>query len=122
MAKVTKRRLDADGNKGGAVRSGNPKVAAAAKAERVSGHTSDDIVVDEDAPAPSSRYTPKAIDKSMMPSPMWVPVLMFTFFGLGVLSIFLNYTGILPGAPDSWYLVGGLGAILAGIITATQYR
>ncbi len=56
------------------------------------------------------------------PSPMWVPVLMFTLLGIGIVMIFLNYTGTLPGAPDNLYLLGGLGLILAGIITATQYR
>ena len=57
-----------------------------------------------------------------MPSPMWVPVLMFSFFGLGLLAIFLNYTEVLPGAPTQWYLLGGLMSILFGIVTATQLR
>jgi len=56
------------------------------------------------------------------PSPMWVPVLMFGLFAVGSLVIFLNYVGLLPGAASNWYLLGGLGLILAGIITATQYR
>jgi hypothetical protein len=47
---------------------------------------------------------------------------MFGLLGLGFLSIFLNYTEVLPGAPTGWYLVGGLGGILFGIITATQLR
>ncbi len=41
--------------------------------------------------------------------PIWVPVLMFAFFGLGILAIFLNYTEILPGSPSGWWLIGGLG-------------
>ena len=49
-------------------------------------------------------------------------VVVFTFFGVGLLMIFLNYTEVLPGSPTQWYLLGGLGAILAGIITATQLR
>jgi len=53
-------------------------------------------------------------------SPMWVPVLMFGLLGVGTLMIILNYIELLPGATDNWYLVGGLGLILAGIITATQ--
>jgi hypothetical protein len=37
--------------------------------------------------------------------------------------IFLNYVAILlPGATSNWYLLLGLGFILGGIITATQYR
>jgi len=47
---------------------------------------------------------------------------MFTFWILGMLVIFLNYVGLLPGAVSNWYLLVGLGLILAGIITATQYR
>ena len=57
-----------------------------------------------------------------MPSPMWVPVLMFTLLGIGVIVILLNYVQLLPGATDNWYLLLGLGSILGGIMTATQYR
>jgi hypothetical protein len=45
---------------------------------------------------------------------------MFTLLGLGALMIILNYVGLLPGATDNWYLLGGLGLILGGIVTATQ--
>ncbi len=76
-----------------------------------------------EGPAASSRYTPPTpVAKYDMPSPLWVPVLMFTFFGAGLLVIFLNYTNVLPGAPTQWYLLGGLLSILMGIITATQLR
>jgi hypothetical protein len=47
---------------------------------------------------------------------------MFTLLGAGLVVIVLNYVGVLPGATNNWYLVGGLGLILAGIITATQWR
>ncbi len=66
----------------------------------------------------SREYTPSG-DKV---SPMWVPVLMFSLLGLGTLMIILNYVALLPGDTNNWYLVGGLGLILAGIITATQYH
>jgi hypothetical protein len=73
--------------------------------------------------AASTRYTPPSPNYSEMPSPLWVPVLMFTMFALGMLTIFLNYVQIVPGGETSnWYLLLGLGFILAGIITATQYR
>jgi hypothetical protein len=72
--------------------------------------------------ATSGRYTPPADRSYELPSPPWVPVLMFTFWILGMLVIFLNYVGLLPGAVSNWYLLVGLGLILAGIITATQYR
>jgi hypothetical protein len=62
------------------------------------------------------------------------PILMFTFFGLGVIVILLNY---LPGAPllgtvggwvglptdtDNWYLLIGLLFICIGFGAATKYQ
>ena len=47
---------------------------------------------------------------------------MFTLLGLGGVLILLNYLELLPGATSNWYLLGGLGLILGGILTATQYR
>jgi hypothetical protein len=74
-------------------------------------------------PQASGRYTPPDVRLEDLPSPLWVPVLMFTLFGLGMLTIFLNYVQIVPGGETSnWYLLLGLGFILGGIITATQYR
>jgi hypothetical protein len=58
----------------------------------------------------------------LAPSPIWVPILMFALLGLGIVTIFLNYTNTLPGSPSNAFLLGGLGLILAGIIAATQYR
>lgn len=75
-----------------------------------------------DVPITSSRYTPPSARDLDLPSPMWVPILMFTLFGLGMLVIFLNYVELLPGSVSNWYLLVGLGLILGGIITATQYR
>ncbi|MFN0091838.1 MAG: cell division protein CrgA [Acidimicrobiales bacterium] len=72
--------------------------------------------------SPNSRYTPPSGHQLNVPSPTWVPVLMFGLLGAGALAIVLNYLGVLPSAPTTWYLVLGLGLILGGIITATQYR
>ena len=72
------------------------------------------------APA-SGRYTPPAV-RTQKVSPRWVPALMFALLGLGVLTIILNYLGVLPGASDNRYLLAGLAAITGGFITATQYR
>ena len=36
--------------------------------------------------------------------------------------IFLNYMGVLPGDTKNSYLLVGLGFILGGIVTATQYH
>jgi len=70
----------------------------------------------------STRYTPPSDRKYDMPSPPWVPVLMFSLLALGIVTIILNYVELLPGAVSNGYLLLGLAFILAGIITATQYR
>jgi hypothetical protein len=72
-------------------------------------------------PAASTRYTPP-IPQEYKVSPPWVPVLMFTLLAIGLVVIFLNYLGVLPGGTKNTYLLVGLGAILGGIMTATQYR
>jgi hypothetical protein len=72
------------------------------------------------APDPSARYTPP-IPRDVKVSPVWVPVLMFALLGVGTLVILVNYTGAL-WETSNWYLLGGLAAILGGIITATQYH
>ncbi len=49
---------------------------------------------------------------------------MFATLGIGVLLILANY--VMPngylGMPSNWYLLGGLGLVLIGIVAATQYR
>jgi hypothetical protein len=81
---------------------------------------------DETTPSASARYTPPARAQGggtmNMPSPRWVPILMFSLLGAGTLLIILNYLELLPSAPSNWYLVGGLVGVLSGIVTATQYR
>ena len=72
-------------------------------------------------PEASSRYTPP-VPREYKVSPTWVPVLMFALLGLGLVIIFCNYLGVLPGGTKNSYLLLGLGAILGGIVTATQYR
>jgi hypothetical protein len=69
----------------------------------------------------STRYTPPTAADLKAPSRLWVPVLMFAMLGIGALLIILNYVGALGGVNNAW-LVVGLAFILAGIITATQYR
>ena len=41
--------------------------------------------------------------------PRWVPVLILTFFGLGLICIVLNYLGLLPGGASNVYLFVGPG-------------
>jgi hypothetical protein len=78
----------------------------------------------------SSRYTPR-VPQEYKESPRWVPILMFSLLGLGLVLIFCNYLGFLPAIwwdnppgdnTSNWWLLIGLGSILGGIITATQYR
>jgi hypothetical protein len=69
----------------------------------------------------TGRYTPP-IPREVKVSPRWVPILMFFFLGAGMAMIVLNYVGLLPAAPHNGYLIGGLVAITAGFITATQYH
>lgn len=57
-----------------------------------------------------------------VPSPSWVPILMGVLLVAGIFMILLNYVNLLPSAPSNWYLLGGLGLVLGGIVTATQYR
>lgn len=74
---------------------------------------------DDTHPGASRRYTPP-IPASEKISEPWVAPVMFTLLGLGSLMIILNYIDILPGGTNNWYLFGGLGLILGGIITATR--
>jgi Cell division protein CrgA len=70
----------------------------------------------------SKRYTPPT-QQIQMPSPSWVPVLMFALWIIGALIIILNYIQqFLPGVPNNLYLLVGLALILAGLFVATQYR
>ena len=55
------------------------------------------------------------------PSPIWVPILLFSLLGLGMATIIANYLGVFWDTSNV-VLLGGLGLILAGIIAATQYR
>jgi len=72
-------------------------------------------------PAASRRYTPP-VPQSAKVSPAWVPVVMFVLLGIGLVVILANYIGWLPGSTSNWYLVVGLGFILGGILTATQWH
>ena len=82
---------------------------------------------------PTPRYTPP-VPVRLKHSSRWVPILMFGFFALGVLTIILNY---LPGAPGvgelghlfglskdggNAYLLIGLVFICLGFGAATRYR
>ncbi len=59
--------------------------------------------------------------RDMAESPLWVPVLLFGLLFGGVAVILLNYVGSFWDTSNVILLVG-LGMILGGIVTATQYR
>jgi hypothetical protein len=80
-------------------------------------------------PTPSKRVTPKGtgrytppVPKAQKVSPVWVPILMFSCLLLGMLMIILNYVNVLPASPSNGWLLGGLGLITVGFITATRYH
>ena len=57
------------------------------------------------------------------PSPAWVLWMLFGLLALGMLVIFFNYVGLVPGGDThNGFTLLGLGFILAGIITATRLR
>jgi len=70
----------------------------------------------------STRYTPPGVYSQQKVSPQWVPVLMFAFLIIGIVIIVFNYIGWVPGDTSNWYLLLGLGFVLGGIITATQFH
>lgn len=69
----------------------------------------------------SGRYT-APLSPEYRHSGWWVPAIMLTMFGVGVLMIVLNYISLLPSSPSNWYLLGGLGLIVVGFAVSTQYR
>lgn len=75
-------------------------------------------------PGPTATNVPRStFAEAEKSSSVVVPIIMFGSFIAGIGLILFNY---LPhglfGMPSNWYLLGGLGLILVGIIAATQYR
>ena len=63
---------------------------------------------------------PKA--KTLPPSKLWVPALMFSLLGIGVTVIVTNYFGILPGGANNKFLLIGIAQVTGGFIVATMLR
>lgn len=93
----------------------------AKRRESGSGRTTPKGTKPGEHPEASTRYTPP-IPKEHKVSPQWVPIMMGALLGVGSLLIIVNYLGVLPGGTSNTYLLIGLGLILGGIITATQWR
>ena len=74
----------------------------------------------ESSVSQSSRYTPPT-PKEYYESPKWIPILMFTFIGLGVISIITRY--VVPSfANTNTPVLVGLLLMMAGLFTATKWR
>lgn len=72
-------------------------------------------------PDQSGRYT-APVPRAVRRSPAWYGAAILVLLVLGVLTILLNYLGVLPYSVTSWYLVAGLVIILVGFMMATRYR
>ena len=66
-------------------------------------------------PPPQKRKTPP-------PSKLWVPALMFSLLGIGVVLIVTNYFGMLPGGANNKFLLIGIIEVTGGFIVATMLR
>lgn len=108
--KVVSKRVTPKGGPVAAKPSSGKPMSKAAKAK-----------AEEDDEHHSRRYTPPSSHRDQLPSPWWVPALMFGLLIVGAVIIMANYMGVF-GDADNIRLVVGLAFILGGIITATQYR
>jgi len=80
--------------------------------------TSNDKHSDEHHVAASSRYTPKAQRRQLVP-PHWIPVIMLVLLIGGGLTIMARY---LFFTDSNIPTLLGLGMILGGLYTATKWR
>lgn len=71
---------------------------------------------------PENEAAPRVPVAAEKVSPVWVPVLMIALLALGAIVIVLNYVALLPGDTNNWYLLAGLGLLLAGMLVATQWH
>ena len=84
-------------------------------------------------PKKTSRLTPKgtrpqgevveeSLSGDLPPSAAWFGWMILVFLLVGVAVIFSNYMSWLPGSPSSSWILGGLGFVLLGILSATRWR
>jgi hypothetical protein len=109
---VTSRRVTPKGGPAAAKKAGPAAPATTSKARDAKKTAS--VVTKAPAATPQQVY-------SKGPSPWWVPAIMFGLLIVGALIIMSNYMGVF-GDASNIRLVIGLGFILGGIVTATQYR
>jgi hypothetical protein len=104
-------------------------MARGAKAKAKGGRATPKGGAKPKGPTPNKRVTPKGtgrytppVPKTQKVSPIWVPILMFGCLLLGMFMIILNYVNVLPASPSNGWLLGGLGLITVGFITATKFH
>ncbi len=73
---------------------------------------------DDHGVAASSRYTPKATKRQLIP-PNWIPVIMIVLLIGGGLLIMARY---LIFTDSNWPTLVGLGMILGGLYAATKWQ
>ncbi len=73
---------------------------------------------DDHGVAASSRYTPKATKRQLVP-PNWIPVIMIVLLIGGGLLIMARY---LIFTDSNWPTLVGLGMILGGLYAATKWQ
>jgi len=71
--------------------------------------------------ARSGRYT-APIPREKRHSPGWFPYAIIGLLVAGLVVIIGNYAGAMPGGVHDWYLIGGIVAIIGGLILATYYH
>lgn len=112
---VQSRRVTPKGGPAAAKAAKDPKDAAPASASKArDAKKTASVVTKAPAPTPQQVY-------AKGPSPWYVPAIMFGLLIIGALIIMTNYMGVF-GDASNVRLVIGLGFILGGIVTATQYR
>src|SRR5579875_4095708 len=63
----------------------------------------------------SGRYTPP-IPRTQRQSPRWFPFVIIGLLVVGLVVIIGNYAGAMPGGTHDGYLIGGIAAIVVGLI------
>ena len=89
-----------------------------AKGTRPGDRTASSPATDDHGVAASSRYTPKAQRRQLVP-PNWIPVIMLVLLIGGGLLIMARY---LIFTDSNWPTMVGLAAILGGLYTATKWQ
>jgi hypothetical protein len=73
------------------------------------------------SPEARGHYTPP-IGKYTRQSPQWYGPAIVGLFVLGLLTIILNYLGVLPAATSAWYLLAGIVIIFLGFAAMMRYH